>query len=125
RTMIESVGGTVQDTMNAYLQARLTEDAAIAKIQQTHDNYVTPMVETLAGAGVDLESFHKYLYARHVPERNRVVGLRNEEGSDFRKAVTDHDVKGASGMSTNEAKRVIADFAKDKQKFSALQEAGR
>lgn len=125
RTMIESVGGTVQDTMNAYLQARLAEDSAIARIQGVHDAYVTPAVEALAKTGASLDDLHRYLYARHAPERNRVVGLRNEEGSDLHKAVTDHSIKGASGWSTDEAKRTIRELQANPEKFAGIQEAAR
>lgn len=125
RMMIESAGGTVQDTMDAYLQARLAEDAALARIQGIHDRFVTPMVEALAKGGASLDDLHRYLYARHVPERNRVVGLRNEEGSDMHRAATDHSVKGASGWSTNEAKAALRELQKDAEKFTAIKEAGR
>ncbi len=125
RTMIESVGGTVQDTMNAYLQARLAEDVAMSRIQGLHNDYVTPMVEALSKSGASLDDLHRYLYARHAPERNRVVGLRNEEGSDLHNAVTDHDIKGASGWSTNEAKRAIRELQSNPTKFAGIQEAAR
>lgn len=125
RTMVESAGGTVQDTMNAYLQARLAEDAALARIQGMHGEYVTPMVEALAKSGASLEDFHRYLYARHVAERNRVVGARNPEDSDFFKAIDDHDIKGASGWSTNEAKRALRELGQNRESFAGLQEAAR
>lgn len=125
RTLIEGQGGTVQDSMNAYLQARLADDAVVSRIQDMHGEFVTPMIEALAKSGASLEDLHRYLYARHAPERNRVVGLRNEEGSDLRKAVTDHSIKGASGWSTDEAKKVIAELRADPKKFAGIQEAAR
>jgi hypothetical protein len=123
RRMIEAEGGTVQDTMNAYLQARLAEDSSLARIQSLHDSYVTPMVEALSKSGALLEDLHRYLYALHAEERNRVVGLRNPEESDLHRAATDPAVKGASGWSTNEARRVLRDFAADGAKLRGLKEA--
>jgi hypothetical protein len=125
RVMTESVGANLHDAMNAYLQARLADDATVSRIQQMHDTFVTPMVDALARSGASLEDLHDYLYARHAPERNRVVGLRNEPGSDLHNAVTDHDVKGASGWSTNEAKKVLARLRTDPEKFAGIQEAAR
>lgn len=123
KVMIETAGGAPQDTMDAYLQARLAEDASLARIQSIHDNHVTPMIDVLAKAGATLEDLHRYAYALHAEERNRVVGLRNEPDSDFYKAVTDPSIKGASGWSTNEAKAALRELQQDKSKFAGLMKA--
>lgn len=125
KVMIEKAGGAPQETMDAYLQARLAEDTALARIQKIHDQHVTPMVEELAKGGVTLEDLHRYAYAMHAEERNRIVGLRNEQDSDFYKAVLDPSIKGASGWSTNEARRVLREFQSDPTKQGAIARAYR
>jgi cell fate (sporulation/competence/biofilm development) regulator YmcA (YheA/YmcA/DUF963 family) len=123
RMMQEKVGAPLNELNDAYMTARLAEDAALASIQTAHDKYVSPMVDALVAGGASLEDLHRLLYARHAEERNRVVGLRNPEGSDLRKAVTDPSVKGASGMSNNDAQRILADLRKDAPRFAALSKA--
>lgn len=113
----------LNDMMNPYLTARLAEGTTRHQIQQLDDKYVTPAVRELAGSGASLEDLHRFMYALHAPERNRVVGLRNEPGSQIHNAVTDPNVTGASGMSTNEARRIIRDAQQDPEKYRALQRA--
>ena len=123
RRMIETQGA-VEDRVNAYQEARLALDAAVASVQDMHGKYVTPAVEALAEAGATLEDLHRYLYALHAEERNKVVGLRNEPDSDFYKAVTDLNVKGASGWSTNQARSTIQRF-RNSPKFAAIDRAAK
>jgi hypothetical protein len=129
KKLIDSADAPIADAMNAYQQARLALDATVARILDMHGTYVDPMIDALSAAGATLEELHQYAYARHVPERNRVVGLRNEPGSDFYKAVTDHDKVGASGWSTNQAKQVMRDFQQmsvnDPAKWAGIKEAYR
>jgi hypothetical protein len=124
RRVVREAGGTVSDLQDAYLQARLAEDTALARIHDLHDTHVTPMVEALAVSGASLEEFHRYLYAMHAEERNRVVGLRNEEGSDLHRAATDPTIKGASGWSTNEARQALRELSADPKKLAGLRKAG-
>lgn len=123
RMMQEKVGAPLTELNDAYMTARLAEDTALAAIQTAHDKYVTPMVDALVAGKASLEDLHRFLYAQHAEERNRVVGFRNPEGSDLHKAATDPSVKGASGMSTNEARQIIADLRKDAERFAALRKA--
>jgi len=123
RMMQERSGHKLTELNDAYLNARLAEDAALAQIQTMHDVYVTPMVDALVAANASIEDLHRYLYALHAEERNRVVGKRNPPDSELFKAVTDHDAIGASGMSTNEARRIITGYRKDPQRFRGLNEA--
>lgn len=123
KLMQDSVGGNLNDLSDAYLTARLAEGTMRHEIHQIDEKYVAPTIEELASVGASLEDLHKFMYAMHAPERNRVVGLRNEEGSDLYKAATDPAIRGASGMSTNEAKAIIQEMAKDRAKFMAIRRA--
>ncbi|MBW3099196.1 LPD38 domain-containing protein [Pseudohoeflea coraliihabitans] len=125
RMMQERVAGkgNLSDLNDAYLNARLAEDAALAEIQELHDVYVVPALEGLVDAGASIEELHDLLYAEHAQERNRVIGERNPEDSDLHRAITDPSVKGASGWSTNEANETIARLKADKQKYRALRRA--
>jgi hypothetical protein len=124
RMMQEKTGATLNELNDAYMNARLAEDAALAEIQTMHDKYVTPMVEELRQAGASLEDLHRYLYALHAEERNRVVGLRNPEDSDLYRAVKDTSIKGASGMSSDEARAILAELQGRGEAFMALRRAG-
>lgn len=123
KRMQEKVGGNLNDLSDAYLTARLAEGTIRHEIHQIDEKYATPAVDELARVGASLEDLHKFMYAMHAPERNRVVGLRNEPGSDLYKAATDPTIRGASGMSTNEAKQTIADLAQDREKFMGIRRA--
>jgi hypothetical protein len=133
KKLIDSVG-PVADRVNAYQEARLAIDAAIASMQDMHGKYVTPALETLSQAGASLNDLHTYLYALHAEERNRVVGLRNEHERDkngnitkrnpFLDAVSDPSIVGASGWSTNHANSILARL-RAKPNFAAIQQAGQ
>lgn len=123
RMMQERGGYKLTELNDAYLNARLAEDAALAQINGL-DKYLKPMVEALAAGKATLEDFHKYLYALHAEERNRVVGLRNPPDSELFKAASDPSIVGASGMSTDEANAIIAEFRRDPAKYRALAQAG-
>lgn len=121
--MQKKVGAKLSELNDVYLNARLAEDTALSAIQTLHGKYVDPMVEKLSAAGASLEDVHRYMYALHAKERNRVIGARNPKGSDFHKAITDPSIVGASGMSTNEAKAILREMRADKAKFPAIRDA--
>lgn len=121
--MQEKVGANVEEHADAYLTARLAEGTIRHELHQVDEKYVQPAIKELAAVGATEKDLHEYLYAMHAPERNRVVGLRNEEGSDLYKAATDPTVRGASGMSTNEAKDMLRELAKDREKFMGIRRA--
>lgn len=125
RMMQERVGAPLSDLNDAYQTARLSEGTMRHRIQQIDAMYTQPMIEELVKGGASLEELHRFLYAMHVPERNRVVGMRNEEGSQLRKAVTDPSIVGASGWSTNKARETIKELATDRKKFHHIRRAGR
>ncbi|CAN7686722.1 hypothetical protein LJR030_003144 [Rhizobium sp. LjRoot30] len=123
RMMQESVGAKLNDLNDAYQTARLAEGTIRHEIQQIDAKYTVPMVEALVEGGVTLEELHRYLYALHAEERNRVVGLRHPKGSQLYRAAYDPDVEGASGWSTNKARETLREIAKDRPKLKSLQEA--
>jgi len=121
--MQNKVGVKLNDLADAYLTARLAEGTIRHEIHQIDEKYVTPAIEELAKVGATEKDLHEFMYAMHAPERNRVVGLRNDEDSDLYKAATDPSIRGASGMSTNEAKEIIRELAKDREKFMGIRRA--
>jgi RNase P/RNase MRP subunit p29 len=123
KQMQEKVGGNLNDLSDAYLNARLAEGTIRHEIHQIDEKYVSPAVDELARVGASLEDLHRYMYAMHVPERNRVVGLRNEEGSQLYKAATDPSVVGASGMSVDQARETIRELQADREKFIGVRRA--
>jgi hypothetical protein len=123
KQMQDKVDGNLNDLANAYQTARLAEGTIRHEIHQIDDKYITPAVDALAAVGASLEDLHKYMYAMHVPERNRVVGLRNEEGSQLYKAATDPSIVGASGMSVNQAREIIRELQAGREKFMGIRRA--
>ena len=69
---------------------------------------VEPLMDHLNKNGISLGDIDDYMAARHVEERNRVVGNKHSPGSDFHKAITDKSIVGASGWSQNKADAVLA-----------------
>jgi hypothetical protein len=125
KMMQERAGGPKNDMQDAYLQARLAEDAALAQIQANHDKYAHPLVSDIAASGLTIEEVHEYLYALHAEERNRVVGLRNPDDSELFRAVADPSITGASGMSTNEARATIGKLTADPKRAEGLKRAAK
>ncbi len=123
RIMQDRSGVTMNDLINPYQTARLAEGTMRHQIQQIDDKYVGPMGDELQAVGASLEDLHRYMYAMHVPERNRVVGLRNEEGSQLYKAATDPSIVGASGKSVDQARADIAEMMQDREKFNGIRRA--
>lgn len=120
RMMQERGGYKLSELNDAYLNARLMEDRALPAIERMHDTYVAPAVKALAEGGASLEDLHKYLYALHAEERNRVVGMRHQKTSQFYRAIFDHSLVGASGMSVDQVREVMAEARKDPEKHKAL-----
>ncbi len=126
KRMIDEAGPAGQaDAVNAYREARLALDAAVADIQDAHARFVTPAVDALANVGASLGDLQTYLYAKHAEERNRVVGLRNQPGTQLHAAATNPAIVGASGWSTNHANAEMQRLRGDLRKFQGIVQAGR
>jgi hypothetical protein len=71
-----------------------------------------PLMDLMKNAKITAQEASDYLQAKHAPERNLNVGLlyADQPDHDFYRAINDRNVVGASGMSSNEANRIVHEF---------------
>jgi N12 class adenine-specific DNA methylase len=93
--------------LNVYLAEALYYGRAGEQVADLQAKYVEPLLALLRENNLTIEQIGDYLYARHAKERNEHVGAMHPADSDFSRAIEDHDIVGASGMSTNEAAEII------------------
>lgn len=101
------------ENIDAYLSATLYTGRASSRQNDLRFRWLEPLVQDMQTASVQREELDEYLYARHAEERNVVVGNMHDPKTDFHRAITDHSVVGASGMSTDEANAILARFHGD------------
>lgn len=85
----------------------------------SHDLFA-PIYDAMAERGISEAELNDFLYARHAEERNVTVGMINQPGTQFRDAVTNPSIVGASGMSTDEANSILMGFAVRRADFDAV-----
>lgn len=100
----ESIGKARKiSQLPANIDTYLHEELMHGRIGEEIDNFrtqkVEPLIKAITDAGVSLEQFELYLYARHAPERNEQIAKINEEFLD-----------GGSGMTDAEAADIMNDF---------------
>lgn len=79
-------------------------------LQEYYEGDVKAITNLMRSNGLTQEQVDDYLIALHAEERNeQIAKVREtlEPDSDFVRAATDPDVVGGSGMSANEARRII------------------
>lgn len=108
--------GKVAESKDAYLGEELYHGRVAARVSRIYDEQVEPLLKKIAVAGqnvgVTMDDVNQYLHARHAPERNAAMKAINP-------GMEDNDA--LSGMSDQEAAKVLADFkAAGKDKALAL-----
>ncbi len=108
--------GKVAESKDAYLGEELYHGRVAARVSRIYDEQVEPLLKKIAVAGqnvgVTMDDVNLYLHARHAPERNAAMKSINPD-MDNNEAL--------SGMSNQEAAKVLADFkAAGKDKALAL-----
>ena len=98
------------DDQQFYQLKRLFPGKRANRMEVFNKDYFGPLADTMRTNGITSQQAGDYLYAKHAPERNANVGPLHPPESDFYKAMADHDIAGASGMSTNEANRIAREF---------------
>jgi N12 class adenine-specific DNA methylase len=98
------------DDQQFYQLKRLFPGKRASRMQTFMTEYFRPLADTMRIGHIGSQEAGDYVYAKHAPERNDNVGRLHQPGSDFYRAVSDHDVVGASGMSTNDARRIAFDL---------------
>jgi Large polyvalent protein associated domain 38/Large polyvalent protein-associated domain 5/ddrB-like ParB superfamily domain/Large polyvalent protein-associated domain 1/ADP-Ribosyltransferase in polyvalent proteins/RadC-like JAB domain len=97
--------GKVAESKDAYLGEELYHGRVAARVSRIYDEQVEPLLKKIAVAGknvgVTIDDVNLYLHARHAPERNAAMKAINP-------GMQDNDA--LSGMSDQEAAKVLADF---------------
>lgn len=97
--------GKVAESKDAYLGEELYHGRVAARVSRIYDEQVEPLLKKIAVAGknvgITMDDVNTYLHARHAPERNAAMKAINPD-------MKDNDA--LSGMSDQEAAKVLADF---------------
>ena len=88
--------GEIQEDADAYLAEELFHGKVENDIRLIQENMIQPLAEKMSEYDVSLAQLDEFLYAKHAPERNRVIAQRNDQFPD-----------GGSGMTNAEAAAVI------------------
>ena len=93
---VEAAGGRVSEEANVYRAETLYYGKAQEAKRRFDKFIVEPLLEKMHKAGIERGELDLYLYAKHAPERNRVIAERNP------------DFKGpGSGMTDAEAAEIV------------------
>ncbi|MBX9959490.1 MAG: hypothetical protein K2Y15_05080 [Burkholderiaceae bacterium] len=108
--------GKVAESKDAYLGEELYHGRVAARVSRNYDEQVEPLLKKIAVAGqnvgVTMDDVNLYLHARHAPERNAAMKAINPDMENN---------EALSGMSDQEATKVLADFkAAGKDKALAM-----
>jgi hypothetical protein len=108
--------GKVNEDADAYLNEELYHGKVAARVESVYNDSVEPILAKIAVAGknvgVTMNDVNQYLHARHAPERNAAMKAINPDMKNN---------EALSGMSNQEAAKVMADFtAAGKDKALAL-----
>lgn len=98
---IETRGGKIEDASDVYGREELYYGRTGARLQKLEDDHVKPLINDLAKSGVSQDDAELYLYAKFAPERNERIASINPELPD-----------GGSGMTNEDAAKIIDDFKK-------------
>ncbi|MFV0411495.1 MAG: LPD38 domain-containing protein [Paracoccus sp. (in: a-proteobacteria)] len=93
----EQIGKAIPDAQDVVRLENLMHGRVGEGIDQLEAKHIEPLVKAMRDAGVKLEQMEEYLYARHAEERNKEIAKINPRMQD-----------GGSGMSTAEARRILA-----------------
>lgn len=108
--------GNVNEDADAYLNEELYHGKVAARVESIYKDSVEPILAKIAVAaknvGLTMDDVNQYLHARHAPERNAAMKAINPDMKNN---------EALSGMSNQEAAKVMADFtAAGKDKALAL-----
>jgi hypothetical protein len=105
RDAISDQYGNLKQYADAYLNEELYHGKVAARVTELHKEHIEPILAKIAIAGknvgVTLDDVNLYLHARHAPERNAAMKSINPNMNGN---------EALSGLSDQEATKVIADF---------------
>jgi len=99
----------IDDVMNPYQAEELMHGKVQAELSDFEENVVTPIVNKIAEYKLTIDDVDEYLWARHAPERNKnMLDLHKKENG--------------SGMSDEDAYKIINKYKDNKQMNEVVQE---
>ena len=104
----------LQDQSNAYQKAAIWEGRAGQRLDAFDENYVQPVLQTVADTGLDMDQVGEYLVARHAEEANAYLAEINPDRPP-------EERYRMSGMSNEEAAQIL-EQNKDNQSLIELGE---
>jgi GGDEF domain-containing protein len=108
----KQTGKPLPDELNAYVKQDIITSKIDSKIKGFNEDFVNPILDIAAKAGLNVKQVGDYLYAKHAEEADQVVGERRpdliEQG------------KPPSGLSM-ERRKEIADWVKSSGKKAELE----
>lgn len=108
-------GAELTEAEDAYLAELRYHGQAGAAIEDFQREYVDPLVKQVSESGLTIDEVDKYLHARHAPEANAQLARVNPDREDN---------QALSGMSNEEAERIIDQFRRE-GKIAGLHVIGR
>ena len=110
---VKSQGGVLDEASDAYAAHERMSGRAGVRLERFKEKVVRPFTEALGKSGIDINDLATFMYARHAEERNNWIAQINPKMPD-----------GGSGMKTEDARRILADFARDPKYEEYLKLAG-
>jgi len=98
---IEASGGVIPESLDTYLAEENYYGKAGERQTAFLQNHIDPLTADMRERNITGVELGDYLYARHAPERNKTMLERNP------------DIEDGSGMSNDEAARIMARIARE------------
>lgn len=93
---IRDTGKAISDDLDVYLQETLFHGRAAKRTQDFLNKEVTPLIEYMQSAKVEMSDLEEFLHARHAQEANALIAKRDPNMPD-----------GGSGMTNAEAAKYL------------------
>ena len=100
---LRAAGAEVGDDANVYDAATRWFGRTDERLRKFREDFLQPTLDLISERGLTVDQVEDYLYARHAPERNRLMAQRNPKFAD----------KAGSGMTDDEAAAIIRQAGDD------------
>jgi ATP:corrinoid adenosyltransferase len=110
-------GVEIDEIEDAYMGEELYHQRAASRIKDFYDKEFTPILKALHDNGISLDTFQKFLHARHAPSRNEVMAERNPNQAiierEYKRAKKELDIVQANIEATpKQLREAMSDVAK-------------
>jgi hypothetical protein len=110
-------GVEIDEIEDAYMGEELYHQRAASRIKEFYDKEFTPILKALHDHGISMDTFQKFLHARHAPSRNEVMAERNPNQAiierEYKRAKKELDIVQANIDATpKQLREAMSDVAK-------------